>query len=86
MDVDSDPIALPHVGPIGIVEQPDDFESKPRTYPRLLRSLAFVLLALFLIVLVATTFVSLGGYCLTTDGADTHALPARFLKGHTSRR
>lgn len=39
--------------------------------------LAGLLLALFFVVTVATTVVSLGRYCLTTDAADTRSLPVR---------
>jgi hypothetical protein len=45
----------------------------PRRRP--FRLLAAALLLLFLGAAVTTTVLSLGGYCLTTDGPDTRALP-----------
>lgn len=47
---------------------------------RALRWVTAAVLAIFLLVTVVTGAVSLGSYCLTTDGADTRALPA----GHRS--
>lgn len=66
---------LPRVTPVGLLELPDGFEASPRRFPRPLRVLAGLLLALFFAATVATGAVSLGRYCLTTDGADTRALP-----------
>ncbi|HVT16902.1 MAG TPA: hypothetical protein VHQ90_12090 [Thermoanaerobaculia bacterium] len=45
--------------------------SKPWSH----RLLAAALLLLFLGAAVTTTVISLGRYCLTTDGSDTRALP-----------
>ena len=36
-----------------------------------------VMLTVFVVVVLVTTAVSLGRYCLTSDGADTRALPRR---------
>ena len=65
----------PRVNPVGILETEPDFVSSPRRYPLRLRLLTGLILALFLGLAVVTTVVSFGGYCLTTDAADTRALP-----------
>ena len=66
----------PRVNPVGILETAPEFASSPRRYPPWLRLLAGLLLALFFGETVATTVVSFGRYCLTTDAADTRTLPA----------
>jgi hypothetical protein len=66
----------PRVNPIGILETPEGFVSSPRRFSRPLRLLAGLLLALFFVATVVTTVVSLGRYCLTTDAANTRALPS----------
>jgi hypothetical protein len=66
----------PRINPVGLVEAPDDLAAMPRRFSRAQRLLAGLFIALFLLVTVATTVVSLGRYCLTTDAADTRALPA----------
>jgi hypothetical protein len=66
----------PRVNPVGLVEAPADLAAAPRRFSRAQRLLAGLFIALFLLVTVATTVVSLGRYCLTTDAADTRALPA----------
>lgn len=48
----------------------------PAPRRRALRWVTVAVLAVFLLVTVVTGAVSLGAYCLTTDGADTRALPA----------
>lgn len=65
----------PRVNPVGILETAPEFESLPRRYSRRLRVLAALLLALFFAATVVTTVISLGRYCLTTDAANTRALP-----------
>lgn len=40
------------------------------------RVLAILVTAVFLVVVLATTIVSVGRYCLTSDGGDTRCLPA----------
>lgn len=66
----------PRVNPVGLLERPDELGSAaPRRFPRPVRALALALLAVFLLATVATSVVSLGTYCLTTDGGDTRALP-----------
>lgn len=46
-----------------------------RSKPWSFRLLAAALLLLFLGAAVTTTVISLGRYCLTTDGSDTRSLP-----------
>lgn len=65
----------PRVNPIGILETPSDLASTPRRFPRRLRLLAGLLLALFFLGTVVTTVISFGRYCSTTDATDTRALP-----------
>jgi hypothetical protein len=67
-------VDLPRVSPIGILESPPDFAVSPRRFSRPLRLFAGLLLALFLAATLASSVVSLGRYCLTTDGADARAL------------
>jgi hypothetical protein len=40
------------------------------------RTVALVVLLVFGLVVVTTTVVSLGRYCLTSDGGDTRQLPS----------
>jgi hypothetical protein len=69
------PLQPPQINPVGLLVPPDDASSDPpRRYSRAQRLLAGLFVALFLLVTVATTVVSLGRYCLTTDAADTRAL------------
>jgi hypothetical protein len=67
---------LPRVNSVGITEHPEGFEAAPRRFSPSQRAFAWVLLLFFLAVTVVTSTVSLGRYCLTTDAADTRALPA----------
>ena len=71
---------LPRIDPVGLKTTPDDFEEAPREWPPWLRMATTLLLAVFLVVTVITTAVSLGSYCLTTDAADTRALPSTFVE------
>jgi len=66
---------LPRVNPIGITELPEGFEAEPRRFSSGQRAFAWVVLVFFLAVTVVTSTLSLGRYCLTTDAADTRALP-----------
>lgn len=68
------PLIPPQVNPVGLLVQPDEASGSPRRFSRAQRLLAGLFVALFLLVTVATTVVSLGRYCLTTDAADTRAL------------
>lgn len=66
---------IPRINPVGIVEHPEGYAATPRRYPLWLRGLVFVLLLVFGGVTVVTTVVSLGTYCLTTNGGDVRNLP-----------
>lgn len=68
---------LPHIDPVGVLHVPEGFE---RTAPisLRLRLLAGAILFAFVAVMVTTTVVSLGRYCLTTDAGNNAALPASF--------
>jgi len=66
---------LPRVNAVGLVEQPEQSGREPRKYTRWQRWAVFTLLILFVAATLVTTTVSLGSYCLTTDGGDTRALP-----------
>ncbi|HEX2574117.1 MAG TPA: hypothetical protein VH877_31515 [Polyangia bacterium] len=68
---------LPRVDAIGIVRYPPGYQPSERPRSPVLRLVAAVLLMVFLVVVVATTAISLGRYCLTSDGADTSALPGQ---------
>ena len=64
----------PHVNPVGLVEVPDDYASQPRRFSRYSRLFASLLLLFFFAATVVTSTLSLGGYCLTSDGGDTRVL------------
>jgi len=49
-------------------------ERSPERYSHRQRVISGVLLVVFAAAAVVTTALSLGSYCLTTDGADTRAL------------
>lgn len=67
---------LPRVNPVGILEWPEGASATPRRFPRPLRALAALLLVLFALMTVATSTVSLGAYCLTTEPGHVRDLPA----------
>lgn len=64
----------PRINPVGLVEYPDDYESRPRRHSRLSRLFATLLLLFFFAATVATSTLSVGAYCLTSDGGDTREL------------
>ncbi len=66
---------LPRVSPLGILEPGDNDAVSPRVYPKLLRVVALVVLGIFLAVVVVTTSLSLGAYCLTTDAGSLRPAP-----------
>ena len=65
----------PRVNAVGITDYPDGYAATPRRAPLAIRIVAAVLIALFGFVVVSTTVVSVGNYCLTSDGGDVRALP-----------
>ncbi len=64
----------PRINPVGIVEYPEGYESHARGFSRPLRFFAGLLLVLFFAATVVTGALSVGAYCLTSDGGDTRAL------------
>ncbi|MEL7372653.1 MAG: hypothetical protein AAFN74_27250 [Myxococcota bacterium] len=64
----------PSVNPIGIVSYPEDYTAAPRAYGAWMRTTATAVLIVFAIVVTVTTGVSLGAYCLTSDGGNTRVL------------
>jgi hypothetical protein len=67
---------LPHVSAVGLTVYPREFSAGPRRTRPGLRVLAAVLIVVFSIVVIVTSIVSVGSYCLTSDGGDTRNLPA----------
>ena len=76
---------IPSVDPVGLTRRPQGYRMTPRAYPRHQRWLAALLLGGFVFTVVATTVLSLGAYCLTSDGENTRALPYRERPGATPR-
>lgn len=68
-----DPVEIPRVTPVGILEVPERYATSPRTYPGILRLAATLLLAAFAAVSIVTTVYSLGAYCLTSDASTPFA-------------
>ena len=64
----------PKVNAVGVLEYPDDHEAAPREYSSVQRFFATVLLLFFFAVTVVTSALTLGAYCLTTDGTDGRVL------------
>ncbi len=64
----------PRINPVGIVEYPEGYEARARGFSRPLRFFASLLLAFFFAATVVTGALSVGAYCLTSDGGDTRAL------------
>jgi hypothetical protein len=57
---------LPRVNPVGILETPPGFRTRPRSHPTAIRLAAALVLVAFTIVVVVTSAVTLGEYCLTS--------------------
>ena len=68
---------IPRIGPVGIPEFPASYTASRRRIPVAVRVAAAVLIVVFALVVVSTTVVSVGRYCLTSQGADTRGLPGR---------
>jgi uncharacterized sodium:solute symporter family permease YidK len=71
---------LPRVSPIGLTEIPPDFQARRRRYSLTARVVATALIVVFTLVVTVTTVVSLGSYCLTSDGSNTSGLPQSYLR------
>lgn len=65
---------LPRVSPLGILEPAENGSASPRIYPRSLRIAALVVMGVFLAVVVVSTSLTLGAYCLTTDAGRSVAV------------
>ena len=66
----------PHVNPVGLLQTPEDYAASRRRASRPQRLLASALLLFFFLATVASSVLSAGAYCLTSDGGDTRALAA----------
>lgn len=65
---------VPKVNAVGVLELPNDYHAPLRPRPLGLRLLALAFTLFFLFVVVGTSIVSIGAYCLTSDGANTRTL------------
>ena len=70
---------LPRVNPIGLTEIPPGFQARRRRYSLTARMVATAVIIVFTLVVTVTTVVSLGSYCLTSDGSNTSGLPQSYL-------
>lgn len=71
---------FPQVNSIGLTEIPPGFQARRRRYSFAARVVATVVLAVFTLVVMVTTVVSLGAYCLTVDASNTSGLPQSYLR------
>lgn len=71
---------FPRVNSVGLREIPPGFQARRRRYSRTARVLATAVLSLFLLVVTITTVVSLGAYCLTSDGSNVSGLSQGDLR------
>jgi hypothetical protein len=58
---------LPRVNPVGLLETPPDFQTRPRSHRPAIRVAAALVVAVFTIVVVVTSAATLGEYCLTSQ-------------------
>ncbi len=75
---------IPRVNPVGVVEYPEDYfpedyfpedaEADHRRFSRRQRFFASTLILFFFTATIVTSVLSIGAYCLTSDGGDTRAL------------
>ena len=72
----------PRINPIGIVEYPDGFEATPRRFSPWQRLFAGGFLLFFFAVTLVTGAVTVGKYCLTSDGGDTRILTESVRQWH----
>ena len=71
---------IPRVNPIGLTEIPPGFQARRRRYSLTARVVATAVIVVFALVATVTTVVSLGSYCLTSDGSNASRLPQSYLK------
>jgi hypothetical protein len=70
---------LSRVSSVGLTEMPPGFQARRRCHSLTARAVATAVLAVFILVVTVTTVVSLGSYCLTSDGSNTSGLPQTHL-------
>lgn len=68
------PIPTPRVNPVGVMEVPEGYVHSDVRHRPAIRRLAWIFLVLFTGVTLTTSILSLGAYCLTSDGGDGRAL------------
>jgi hypothetical protein len=70
-------VQIPRVNPVGLMEQPADYRTRPRRQPAATRLAALAILLAFASVSISTTVLTLGAYCLTTDATTPAPLAGR---------
>lgn len=68
------PLPTPRINPVGMLEVPEGYVHGTGSHPPWIRRMAWVFLALFASVTITTSILTLGAYCLTSDGGDGRAL------------
>lgn len=71
---------FPRVNPIGLTEIPPGIQARRRRYSLIACVVATAVLTVFILVVTVTTVVSLGSYCLTSDGSNISGLPQSYLR------
>lgn len=67
-------LPTPRVNAVGIIELPDGYAQSETRHSPSIRRMAWLFLVLFASVTLTTSILSLGAYCLTSDGGDGRAL------------
>lgn len=62
-----EPVPVPRIDAVGVLEVPEGYRTEPRRLPRALRVVAAAVLLCFVVVGTATTVASLGRFCLTSQ-------------------
>ena len=70
------PLHVPFVDPVGLLRAPPLWSRRSAAASPRRRWLALVLAALFAAMTLLTGALSLGAYCLTSDGADGRRIAA----------
>jgi hypothetical protein len=68
---------IPRVSPVGVLELPDGYVTTVRRRPAPVRALALALLTAFACVSIATSVLTLGAYCLTSEATTPAPLGRR---------
>jgi hypothetical protein len=77
-------LPTPYVDPVGLAHLPPGWRQACAAASPRRRSLALLLAAVLALVTLATSVLSLGAYCLTSDGFDASRLPAAATSGQPS--